>query len=573
MAIGTNRETEGMIRNYLKIAFRNLMKYKFISAINLFGLTVGITCCLLILSYILNEISYDKYNKNAKNIYRLERTFLNPETKALNLQLGTVAPPYGPLLENDFKDIKKITRLLSNGTTALTYEEEKFNEKNVYFADEKLFDVFDVDVKKGNPAKALNDPRSVMLTEEMVKKYFGDADPMNKVIKLDNQLDCKVTGVFKAFPSNSHVHPSILISFNTLKDSAVYGERNLQTNWGNNSFYTYLLLPGGYDPKKLEAQFPAFQNRHIVEQGDPGKFKVSDWSILSLRKLTDIHLTGHTDLEAEENGDIKRVYIFSAIALFILLIACINYMNLSTARSVLRAKEIGVRKVVGAGKSELITQFLSESVLVCVMATILAFLLTWLTLPWLNKVSDLQLSINSILTWQVIISLLLVPFIIGIISGIYPALFLSSFQPIKVLKGIMKVGGSNISFRKVLVVTQFAISIVLIIATVIVFQQLRYMQKKSLGFDKEHIVTLQYNPGLNDTYESFKNELLSNSSIKEIARSSRVPSGRLLDAMGSQLNRGDSFAPTKADIKFVVTDEKFLPTYGIRIVAGRNFSK
>src|SRR5215212_5837365 len=181
-----------MIRNYFKIAFRNLMKYKFISFINLFGLTVGVTCCLLILSYILNEISYDKYNKNAKNIYRLERTFLNPETKALNLQLGTVAPPYAPLLENDFKDIKKITRLLSNGTTALTYGEKKFNEKNVYFADEKLFDVFDVNVKKGNPAKALNDPKNVMLTEEMAKKYFGDDDPMNKVIKLDNQLDCKV---------------------------------------------------------------------------------------------------------------------------------------------------------------------------------------------------------------------------------------------------------------------------------------------------------------------------------------------------------------------------------------------
>ena len=562
-----------MIRNYLKIAFRNLMKYKFISSINLFGLTVGITCCLLILSYILHEISYDKYHKNAKNIYRLERTFLNPETKALNLQLGTVAPPYAPLLENDFKEIKKITRLLSNGTTALNYEDKKFNEKNVYFADEKLFDVFDVVVKKGNPAKALNDPKSVMLTEEIAKKYFGDDDPINKVIKLDNQLDCKVTGVFKAFPSNSHVHPSILISFNTLKDSAVYGERNLRTNWGNNSFYTYLLLPDGYDPKKLVAQFPAFQNRHIVEQGDPGKFKVSDWSILSLRKLTDIHLTGHTDLEAEENGDIKRVYIFSAIALFILLIACINYMNLSTARSVLRAKEIGVRKVVGARKRELITQFLSESVLVCIMATILAFLLTWLTLPWLNKVSELQLTIDSLLTWQVIASLLLVPFIIGIISGIYPALFLSSFQPIKVLKGIMKVGGNNISFRKVLVVTQFAISIVLIIATAIVFQQLRYMQKKSLGFDKEHIVTLPYNPGLNDTYESFKNEILSNSSIKQIGRSSRIPSGRLLDAMGSQLNRGDSFAPTKADIKFVVTDENFMPAYGIKIVAGRNFSK
>ncbi len=560
-----------MIRNYLKIAFRNLMKYKFISFINLFGLTIGLTSCFLILCYILNEISYDKYNKNAKNIYRLERTFLNPETKMLNLQLGSVAPPYAPLLQNDFKEIKKITRFLANGNTAFKYDEKKFNEKNAYFADENLFDVFDVNVKQGNPAKALIDPLSVMLTEAIAKKYFGDADPLNKIVKLDNQLNCKVTGIFKEFPSNAHIHPSILISFNTLKDSAVYGAQQLETNWGNNSFFTYLLLPDGYDAKKLEAQLPAFQNRHIPEE--EGKFKTSDWSKLSLRKLTDIHLNAHTDLEPEENGDIKRVYIFSAIALFILLIACINYMNLSTARSVVRAKEIGIRKVVGAEKGELIMQFLSESILVSWIAILFAFLLTWLLLPWLNKLSGQQLSSVLFLRWQIIIPILLVPFVVGIVSGIYPAIFLSSFKPIKVLKGIFKAGETNISFRKVLVVTQFAISIVLIIATAIVIKQLRYMQNKSLGFDKEHIVTLLYNPGLNDSYESFKTELLSDASIKNIGRSSRIPTGRLLDAMGSQMNRGDSFAPTKADIKFITADENYLPSYGVKIVAGRNFSK
>ncbi len=550
-----------------------MMKYKFISFINLFGLTVGLTCCFLILIYILNEISYDKYNRKAKDIYRIERTFINPETKMLNLQLGTVAPPVAPLLQNDFKEIKKITRFYPNGTTAVKYEENKFNEKNVYFADQNLFDVFDVNVKRGNPAKALNDPYCVMLTEGIAKKYFGNEDPLNKVIKLDNQMDCKITGVFKDFPSNSHIHPSILISFNTLKDSAVYGEKQLATNWGNNSFFTYLLLPDGNDAKKLEAQLPAFENRHIVEQGDPGKFKPSDWSKLSLRKLTDIHLYSHSDLEAEENGDIKRVYIFSAIALFILLIACINYMNLSTARSVVRAKEIGIRKVVGAVRGELIFQFLSESVLISWIAIILAFTLTVVLLPWLNQLSGQQLSPSLFLKWQVIIPIVLVPFVVGIISGLYPAMFLSSFQPIKVLKGFFKVGGSSISFRKVLVVTQFALSIVLIIATVIVIKQLRFMQNKSLGFDKEHIVTLQYNPALKDSYESFKTELLSDPSIKSVGRSSRIPTGRLLDAMGSQMNRGDSFAPTKADIKYVTADEDYLPTYGVKMVAGRNFSK
>jgi len=561
-----------MLRNYFKIALRNLLKYKFISGINLFGLTVGLTCCLLILAYIINELSYDKYHPGAKNIYRVERTFMNPETGALSLELGSVAPPFAPFLLNDFKEIKKLTRLLSNGNTSFKYDDKIFNEQNVYFADENLFSIFKVEVLRGNPAKALNDPYSVMLSQEIAKKYFGNDDPLIKEVRLDNQLTCKVTGVYKAFPANSHLHPSVMISFNTLRDSAVYGERGLRENWGNNSFLTYIELPENYDPKKMEAQFPAFQNRHIPQDGD-SKVKPSDYSRLSLKKMTDIHLFSHTDYEAEENGNIKRVYIFSAIALFILLIGCINYMNLSTARSLLRAKEIGVRKVVGAKRPELIAQFLSESVLLSWVATFLAFGLTWLALPWLNKLSGQQLAIETLLNWKIIAPILLVPFVVGILAGLYPALFLSSFQPIKVLKGYMKVGGANVSLRKMLVVVQFSISIILIIATAVVFQQLRYMQGKSLGFSKDHVVNLNYASSLNDSYEAFKTELLANSSIQSVSRSSRIPSGRLLDAMGSQINNGDSLAPTKADIKFVVADEGFVPAFGLKTVAGRNFSK
>ena len=561
-----------MIRNYFKTAFRNLLRYKFISFINLFGLTVGLTCCLLILTYILNELSYDRYNKNANNIYRIERTFMNAETKMLSLKLGAVAPPIAPLLLNDFKEIKEITRFFNVGTAALRYNDKRFKEENVYFADENLFNVFDVNLTRGNPSKALNDPYSVLLTEDAAKKYFGTEDPLNKIIRLDNQFSFKVTGIYKPFPSNAHIHPAIMVSFNTLKDTAIYGEENLRTNWSNNSFYTYLLLPPGYDPKKLEAQFPAFLNRHVTDNAG-GKFKPSDWSSLSLKKLTDVHLYSHTDSEVEENGDIKRVYIFSAIALFILLIACINYMNLSTARSALRAKEIGVRKVIGARKPELIAQSLSESVLICWMAGVLAFLFTWLVLPGMNKISDQSLSLDILLKWQIILPLVLVPFIIGILSGIYPAVFLSSFKPVKVLKGIFKVGESSFSFRKVLVVTQFSISIILIISTAIVFQQLRYMQNKSLGFSKDHIINLDYNNGLNNSYESFKTALLDNPNIKEVGRSTRIPSGRLLDANESKINIGDSLAPTKADIKFVRADEGFIPAYGIKLAAGRNFSK
>src|SRR5215203_33006 len=271
-----------MIRNYLKIALRNLTKYKFISAINLFGLTVGLTCCLLILSYLLNELSYDRY-KNAKNIYRVERTFLNPQEKTVNLKLSAIAPPFAPLLANDFKDIKKISQVLPNGLTPFRYEDKMFNEKNSYFADANMLDLFDVQMIKGNPQKALSEPFGVMLTEEVAKKYFGNDEPMNKVVKMNNQFDLKVTGIYKPFASNSHMHPEMLISFPTLMDSAVYGKQNFINNFGNNAFYTYLLLPDHYDATKLEAQLPAFQNRHIDEGG--GLFKPSDWSILNLRKL------------------------------------------------------------------------------------------------------------------------------------------------------------------------------------------------------------------------------------------------------------------------------------------------
>lgn len=559
-----------MIKNYFKIAFRNLAKYKFISFINLFGLTIGFTCCLLILTYILNELSYDRYNKNADNIYRITRTFYNGNGDA-TLKLSTIAPPFGYYLPTDFPEIQKMTRLLNNGTTPLKYEDKLINEPNVYFADENIFDVFTIAVLKGNPATALKDPFSVMLTEETAKKYFGDEDPINKVLRANNQFDVKVTGIYKDFPSNAHLHPNMLVSFNTLKDSAVYGEKNLQTNWGNNSFFTYILLPKNYNIKNMEARFPAFLDKHMA-----GQFRTvqpSKGTKLDLQKLTDIHLHSHTDYEAEPNGDIKRVYIFSCIAFFILLIACINYMNLSTARAALRAREIGIRKVIGARKKELIIQFLSESLLLTWASILIAFFLLFLLLPWLNKISEQDLSVGILLKWQILVPLLFAPFIVGIISGIYPALFMSSFQPVKTLKGLFKIRGSSISFRKVLVVTQFAISIILIITTMIVFQQMRFMQQTSLGYDKEHLVTLPYYTQLDGQYESFRNSLLQNSSIKEAGRSSRIPTGRLLDDMSASAPGTDSMVPVKAEIRYVAADYDFIPTYGIHIVAGRNFSR
>src|SRR5258706_3471842 len=544
-----------MIRNYLKIAVRNLLKYRFISSINLFGLTVGLTCCLLILTFILHELSYDKFQPNADRVYRVTRSFNNPETGAISLTLSTVAPPFGPLLQYDFKEIEDMTRLLQNGTTAIRYGDKIVNEENVFFADDKFFNFFKVNVAKGNPQKALSDPYSIMMTEETAKKYFGNEEPLNKVIKVNfgNYFDLKVTGVFKPLPSNTHFHPDLLVSFNTLNDTLIYGAQGLRTNFGNNSFFTYIRLPQNYEPKKLIAQFPAFVDRNMPAGNGP--FKPSQGTKLDLQKLTDIHLTSHTDYEAEENGDIKRVYIFSAIALFILLIACINYMNLSSARSTLKAREIGIRKTIGAQRKEIIIQFLSETVLVSWIAMLLAFVLCWALLPWLNNISSQNLDINVLLKWKIIGPIILVPFVVGILSGIYPAIFMSSFQPVKVLKGLVKTGRGNISFRHILVTLQFAISIILIIATAVVFSQMRYMQQKSLGFDKDHIITMPHVSGLNDKYDAFRNELLRNSNIKNVGRSSRIPTGRLLDAMGARMMKGDSLAPITANIKFVSADQ------------------
>jgi putative ABC transport system permease protein len=562
-----------MLKNYLRIAVRNLAKYKLISFINLFGLTVGLTCCLLILSFILHETSYDRYNSKADRTWRVTRSFNNPDG-VVSLHLGTVAPPFGPLLRNDFPDIQKMTRLLEiEHATPMRYEDKIFNEQNIFFADTNFVDIFDITFLEGNPNTALTDPNSILLTPDVARKYFGDADPMNKVVRMDNQINFKVTGIYKPFPSAAHLHPKLLLSFSTLNDSTIYGERGLRTNWGNNSFFTYILLPKDYPVQSMVAQFPAFLDRHMPTDGAPPGYKPHQGTKLFLQPLTSIHLRSHLDSEAEENGDASRVTIFGAIALFILLIACINYMNLSTARSSLRAREIGIRKVSGAVRQEIIFQFLSESILFSYIALILAAVLTWVTLPALDSVTGLTLSVNTLLQPVILIPLLLTPLLVGILSGLYPALFLSSFQPSKVLKGLFKAGSGSISFRKVLVVTQFAISIVLLISTAIVFQQLHFMQNTSLGFDKDLIVTMNYNAGLDKTYESFRSRLLQDPHIREITRSSRIPSGRLLDEQGASTQSGDSLRPVTADIKYLTVDHDFLSTFGIPIAAGRDYSR
>ncbi len=561
-----------MLYQNIKIAFRNLVKNKGFSFINLFGLTIGLACCLLIGLYIWNELSFDRYHKNADRIYRVSREFINADGSK-QLHLGHLAPPFAPLLKNDFPDIEAAIRLLQT-TVTFKKEDHLYSEDNLFLAEPELFEVFDVPLLSGNPETALKEPLSVLLSESTAKKYFDTENPINQTIRGMGQFDFKITGIFKDFPYNSHFHPDVLASFSTLRDPNIYGEEGLRTNWGNNSFSTYLLLPKDYPIDNLEAQFPAFLDKHMAGVYSQGK--ASERTKLYLQPLTDIHLYAHLDSEIEENGDIQRVYIFAIIALLILLIACVNYMNLSTARSSIRAKEIGVRKVVGAERGQIVGQFLSESFLLALVATVLAIVIAQFSLPFVNGLLGYELQLTKSIVMTLPLITIIVALVAGLLSGFYPALVLSGMKPVSTLKGgISGIQGGNSILRKILVIGQFAVSVALIIATIVVFRQLDFMQNKNIGLDKDHIISTSFYTILASRYESFRNEILAHQSIKDIARSSRIPSGRLLDSFGSaevQLN-SDELEQNAADLKSLSVDYRFVPTYGIEVAAGRNYQE
>lgn len=553
-----------MIRNYIKIAFRNLLKHKSFSFINIIGVAIGLACFLLLTIYVKDELSYDRHNTNADRIYRLSRTFLSKDGTE-SLRLGHAAPPFGPLIKQDFPQVEEVTRMLETDAI-VRYGEHLFNEENLYAAEANLFKVFTFDVIQGNPASALVNPFSIMFSRPMAEKYFGKENPLGKTVRLDNLLDYTVTGVYEPLPAQATFHPNFLISFSTLNDNRVYGAEGLQTNWGNNSFSTFLLLPKNYDPAKLVSAFPSFQNRHIDSNA-------STYSVLNLMKLSDIHLHSHMDSEMEANGDIQYVYLFSAIAIFILLIACINYMNLATARSAKRAKEVGMRKVVGAMRSQLINQFLSESILLVCISLMLGMLIVAFCLPFLNEFTQKQLTLSALADPVFIVVLISITLFTGLVAGSYPAFFLTSFQPTSVLKGKIASALKNGKLRQTLVVAQFSIAVVLIISTAVVYSQMKYIQNYKLGYSKDQVILLQAAGDSATNYEAISQQLKENSGITEVGRSSRIPSGRLLDSWGAYVMKGDSMAPTDISIKSLAVDEDFIPTYKIKMAAGRNFSK
>jgi len=572
-----------MISNYLKVAFRSIFRNRLTAFINIVGLALAMACALLIYLYIMDELSYDKYNSKIDRIYRVTRDFKSPDG-SVNLRLGNVAPPIGPLMKNDFGEIEVLARTIGfNLVIGLEENGElvkNFTERHLFVAEPGIFKIFDIKVTAGNPETALSRPFTVMLSEKAAKKYFGDEpNIIGKRLRANNAFDIEVTGTFEDFPLQAHWHPELLVSFSTMENDNIYGRQQLETNWGNNAFGTYLLLDKGYDPKKLEAQLPAFLDKHfgpfaIANYGAPPDLVASKRTTLHVQKVSDIHLYSHLDDELEVNGNINNVYMMGVIGLFIILIASFNFINLSTARATKRAKEVGLRKVVGAIRGQLVAQYLSESILITLLAMVLSLGLAFMGLDWLNSFTQKNLSINFLQQPGLLAGLIIATITIGLLAGIYPAFIVSAYKPALTLKGQQGSVKGKGTIRKVLVVSQFSISVVLLIATSITIQQLNYLNSKDLGFDKDQMVTLSYFGELQPNYEAFHNELLRSSGIKDAGRSSRIPTGRLLDSQGApRIAKGDSLVNTEITTKNVRVDEDFFPTYNIPFVAGRNFSK
>jgi putative ABC transport system permease protein len=554
-----------MLRNYLKTTFRNLKRQKTQSTINILGLAIGLTCCILILLFVRDELSFDKFNDNHDRIYRVTRRWLN-EDGAVSLHLGFVAPPIGPLLKNDFPEIEHAVRLTGTGELLVSHGDTYFEENLFFFAEEDVFDVFSFNMIKGDLPTALTDPLTVVITEEMARKYFGSEDPLGLTMRIEaagQAADLKVTGVIESFPHNSHFHADFLGSFKTYE--AIVGDQEMQ-DWGSNNYATYILMPKNYDIRILQQQLDPFIDKHV--DGETSKS-----TQLILQPLTDIHLHSHLDAEIEPNSDITYVYIFSVIALFVLLIAAINFMNLSTARSSHRAKEVGLRKVVGANRFQLIKQFLSESLLTVFAGLAVALILVSLLLPRFNQFIDRELSLNLSENLTLLAGLVIAAFFMGIVSGLYPALFLSGYQPAKVIKGTKEQRRGNISLRTALVVFQFAISIVLIICVGVVTSQLEYIQNINLGFDEEQVVVLPSSPQISSQLESVKTQLYENPNVISVSAAKRVPSGRLLDSAGARVIQGEKSEPVNFMIAHLRVDHDYIPTFGMELAAGRNFSK
>ena len=548
-----------MLGNYLKIAIRNIRRHKTYAFINIAGLAIGMACCILIIMYIITELSYDKFHNNSQRIYRLAS---DAKVGGMVAQIALTNAPAGSALVQAYPEVENSVRIRPRPKISVKHEEKQFYEEGILWADSSIFDIFTFPMIQGDPQTSLKAPYSLVITEEIAQKYFKDGDPLGRILRFNDQADYTVTGVVKNVPPNSHFSFDMLCSYET----QVSQNREFMEDWFNFNLYTYLLLSENLDYRELEEKFPALVEKHM---GSVLKSLGGEINYF-LQPLTRIHLHSNLENEISGNSSIAYVYVFAAIALFILFIACINFMNLSTARSATRAKEVAMRKVIGAERKELISQFFGESLVYCFVSLLIALVLVHVSLPLFSSISGRGLKIDYAEMPWLILGFIGLVFFVGLIAGSYPALFLSAFQPAIVLKGSLKAGTANSRFRSILVVAQFVISISLIIGTGIILSQLKYMKSRNLGFDKKNVLIVQIQDReILQSIETIKTELKRISGVLHVGVSSAAP-GQITD-VNAFVPEGFTEKQTQL-MESIYVGQDFLPTLGIELTQGRNFS-
>lgn len=549
-----------MLKSYFRSAARNLAKYKEYSIINILGLAIGMACVLLILLFVREELSYDTFHVNHDRIYRLNMSATHPQT---GVESRRAVGPYrlATELREDFPDIPHIVRIMPQGRSLVKFEEKGFYEERLAHVDPNIFEVFTIPLLQGDPATALEDPFSVVITEDVAARYFGNSDPIGQILNFNN-FDFKVTGILASITQNTQFGYDMLASTNCANQ--VFSRIALE-NWGEGTSETFVMLPAYAKPSDYTDRLQQFV-----------AVKLEAWQRASpkieMQPLSEIYLHSTEIASYETGGDITYVYAFSAIAVFILVIACINFMNLATARSANRAKEVGLRKVVGAQKSQLIWQFLIESIVLAILSLLIALVIVRLTLPAFNDLSGAEIELNFLKNAPMLLGLLAVTLFVGILAGSYPALFLAAFEPVSVLSGLLKRGAKAGVLRRILVTFQFAISILLIVVTSVVYKQLDYAQNIDLGFEKEQLLLIPGTPDeLRGRYTEFRNALMKNPNIVNAAGSSRVPPGSLRSSITA---RPEGIPEDQqVGMQTVWTDFDFIETVGFEIAAGRSFSR
>ncbi len=550
-----------MLKNYFKIAIRNLLKYKAYSFINIAGLAIGISVALLILLFVRDELSYDRYHQNRDRIYRLITRVEGASYEAI----AKVPGPWGVAVRNDIPEVESMARFVFFNETLMSRGDKRDYEDGGLYADSTVFDIFSFKLLKGNSKTALTQPNSIVLTDELTQKYFDDEDPLGQALRIDNENEYLVTGVMANVPRNSHFTFSFLASMTSYTNPR-------RDSWQWNQYYTYLMLRNEVSPQLVESKIPPILRQHLEESEAAAHTPI-------LQLLTDIHLHSNLFREMAANSDVAYIYIMSAIAFFIVLIACINFMNLTTARATKRAKEVGIRKATGAHQSLLVKQFLGESVFTSFLALLFALGLMELLLPTFNSLTGKQLESNAFLTPAYLGVLFGVTLIVGLLAGSYPAFVLAAFKPSAVMKGALfspltkggHRGVSPASLRKGLVVFQFAITAFLMIATGVVFNQTEFIQNKKLGFNEEQLITIPIrDDAMREKYETVKRELMQNPNVLRVAVSGNLPGG------------GDYGIPYRPEgfpedqippIRILVVDHDFVETFGMEMASGRSFSK